>query len=57
MTDSMMAYSVGMLDAVAVFLSSEPIIYLFGLICLAVVVKAVKEALIKAGKSQANKRR
>lgn len=45
MTDSMMAYSVGMLDAVAVFLSSEPIIYLFGLICLAVVVKAVKNII------------
>ena len=28
MTDSMMAYSVGMLDAVAVFLSSEPILVL-----------------------------
>ena len=46
MTDSMMAYSVGMLDAVAVFLSSEPIIYFFGLICLAVVVKAVKNMIL-----------
>lgn len=45
MTDSMRVYSVGMLDAMAVFLSSEPIIYLFGLICLAVVVRAVKNII------------
>lgn len=43
--EAMIAYSVGMLDAVAAFLSSEPIIYLFGLICLAVLGKAVKDII------------
>lgn len=43
--DAMMAYSVGMLDALAAFLSAEPIIYLFGLICLAAVVRAVKNII------------
>ena len=42
MTDSMRVYSVGMLEAVARFLGSEPIIYLFGLICLAFLVKVVR---------------
>lgn len=41
----MIAYSTGMLDAIATFLGSEPIIYLFGLVCLAVVVKAVKDMI------------
>ena len=45
MMDSMIAYSAGMLDAVAVFLSSEPIIYLVGLVCLAFVVKVVKDII------------
>lgn len=37
--EAMIAYSIGMLEAVARFLGSEPIIYLFGLICLAFLVK------------------
>lgn len=41
----MIAYSTAMLDAIATFLGSEPIIYLFGLVCLAVVVKAVKDMI------------
>ena len=45
MMDAMIAYSVGMLEAVATFLSSEPIIYLFGLICLAVLVKVAKDII------------
>lgn len=45
MMDAMIAYSAGMLDAVAVFLSSEPIIYLVGLVCLAFVVKVVKDII------------
>lgn len=40
--EAMIAYSIGMLDAVARFLGAEPIIYLFGLICLAVLVKVVR---------------
>lgn len=43
--DAMMVYSVGMLETVAVFLGSEPIIYLFGLICLVLVIKAVKNII------------
>ena len=43
--DAMLAYSVGMLDAIATFLASEPIIYLFALICLTFVVKVVKDII------------
>lgn len=43
--EAMIAYSVSMLEAVATFLGSEPIIYLFGLICLAGVAKVVKDIL------------
>lgn len=43
--EAMMAYSTGMLEAIATFLGSEPIIYLFGLVCLVVVVKAVKDII------------
>ena len=43
--DAMIAYSTSMLDAIALFLSSEPIIYLFGLVCLAAVVKVVKDII------------
>lgn len=34
-----------MLNAVSLFLGSEPIIYLFGLICLTFVVKVVKDII------------
>ena len=43
--EAMIAYSSAMLEAIATFLASEPIIYLFGLICLAVLVKAVKDII------------
>ena len=43
--EAMIAYSAGMLDAIAMFLGSEPIIYLFGLVCLAVLVKVVKDII------------
>lgn len=43
--DAMIAYSTSMLQAVAVFLGSEPIIYLFGLICLAILAKAIKNII------------
>ena len=43
--EAMITYSAGMLDAIATFLGSEPIIYLFGLVCLAVVVKVVKDII------------
>ena len=43
--EAMIAYSAGMLDAVSTFLVSEPIIYLFGLVCLISVVKVVKDII------------
>lgn len=43
--EAMIAYSTGMLDAIATFLGSEPIIYLFALVCLAIVVKVVKDII------------
>ena len=43
--EAMIAYSTGMLEAVAMFLASEPIIYLFGLVCLALLVKVVKDII------------
>ena len=45
MMQDMTAFFVEMLNAVATFLSSEPIIYLFGLVCLAVLVKVVKDII------------
>lgn len=39
-------FFVAMLNAVADFLGSEPIIYLFALICLAVTAKAVKNIIM-----------
>ena len=39
MMSDMMSFSVGLLEAVATFLGSEPIIYIFGLVCLVIVVK------------------
>lgn len=43
--DAMIAYSTSMLQAVAVFLGSKPIIYLFGLICFAILVKVIKNII------------
>lgn len=38
----MIDFSVAMLSALAVFLQSEPVFYLFGLICFCFIVKAFK---------------
>ena len=43
--DAMIAYSIGMLEAIATFLGSEPIISLFGLVCLAAIVEVVKDII------------
>ena len=43
--EAMIAYSTGMLEAIAMFLGSEPIIYLFGLVCLAFIVRVVKDII------------
>lgn len=40
--EAMISFSVGILEAVATFLGSEPIIYLFGLVCLVVIVRIFK---------------
>lgn len=45
MMENMIAFSVAMLDAVATFLGSEPIIYIFGLVCLVVVFKVFKDII------------
>lgn len=39
---NMSAFFVEMLNAISTFLGSEPIIYLFGLVCLVVVIKIFK---------------
>lgn len=43
--EDMTAFFTAMLESVAAFLASEPIIYLFGLFCLAFVVKIVKDIM------------
>lgn len=43
--EAMVSFSVGMLEATATFLGSEPVIYLFGLVCLSIVVKVVKDII------------
>ena len=43
--EEMIVFSSGMLDAVAQFLGSEPIIYLFGLVCLCFVVRVFKDII------------
>lgn len=42
MMDSMIEFSTAMLGAVATFLGSEPIIYIFALVCLVVIVKVFR---------------
>ena len=43
--ENMTEFFVEMLHAVATFLGTEPIIYLFGLDCLVLVVKVVKDII------------
>ena len=43
--DAMILYSSTMLSSIASFLGSEPIIYIFALICLAAAVKVVKNII------------
>ena len=45
MMENMTVFFVDMLRAVATFLGSEPIIYIFGLVCLVIVVKVVKDII------------
>lgn len=43
--DNMLAFSIGLLEAVADFLGSEPIIYVFGLVCFVIVGKVFKDII------------
>lgn len=43
--ENMTTFFVEMLNAVAAFLGSDPIIYIFGLVCLVLVVKVVKDII------------
>lgn len=43
--ENMTAFFVEMLNAVADFLGSEPIIYIFGLVCLVIIVKVFKDII------------
>lgn len=44
--ENMTEFFVAMLEAVASFLGSEPVIYIFGLVCLVIVVKVFKDIII-----------
>lgn len=45
MMDSMVLYSTAMLRAVADFLATEPIVYLFAIVCMACIVKVFRALL------------
>ena len=45
MMQNMSAFFTEILNAIAYFLGSEPIIYIFGLFCLCIVVKVFKEII------------
>lgn len=45
MMDSMVLYSTTMLQAVANFLASEPIVYLFAIVCMACIIKVLRAFL------------
>lgn len=48
MLNSMLSYSTAMLSAIAEFLSSEPMIYIFGMLVLVFVVKIIITVLGRA---------
>lgn len=43
--ENMTTFFIEMLNAIADFLGSEPIIYIFGLVCLTIVVKVFKDII------------
>lgn len=43
--ENMTQFFVEMLSAISTFLGSEPIIYIFGLVCLVIVVKVFKNIM------------
>lgn len=44
--DNMTGFFTEMLQAIAAFLGTEPVIYLFGLVCLTALVKIVKDMIL-----------
>ena len=42
---NMSTFFTAMLEAIADFLGSEPVIYVFGLVCLCIVVKVFKDII------------
>lgn len=43
--ENMTTFFVEMLGAISAFLGSDPIIYIFGLVCLVIVVKVFKDII------------
>ncbi len=43
--ENMTAFFTAMLNALADFLASDPVIYIFGLVCLCIIVKIFKEII------------
>lgn len=43
--DTMSTFFRSMLEAIADFLGSEPVIYIFGLVCLCIIVKVFKDII------------
>ncbi len=43
--ENMTAFFTDMLQTVALFLGTEPVIYIFGLVCLSALVKIVKDMI------------
>ena len=43
--ENMTAFFTAMLNAFADFLASDPVIYIFGLVCLCIIVKIFKEII------------
>lgn len=43
--ENMTTFFAEMLNAIAAFLGSDPVIYIFGLVCLCIVVKVFKEII------------
>lgn len=43
--ENMIEFCTQLLNAIVVFLGSEPIIYLFGLLCFVVLIKAFRELI------------
>lgn len=43
--ENMSEFFVAMLNAIADFLGSEPVIYVFGLVCLCIIVEIIKNII------------